>query len=130
MAFEGMQGLGRIIGSDSSFSVEDLVSNLLGFYIAVRPGIDYLSLCQPVSVEASLKVWDTHGAVGSHQNRRFTPGYFECEKCSSRGPFPRELQQIQPIPKSGDTRGANQYFRDWLDMDTWINGRPPMRPIY
>ena len=125
MAFEDFQGWGSFI-SDSSFSVEDLISNLISFYNAVRPNIDYEGLCQPVSVDASYKVWDTYGAVGSHKNRVFRPIYFDCDECPCQGPFPQELQRITPAEKSGDIRGANQYFRDWLESDDWINGMPPI----
>ncbi len=125
MEFEAMQGLA--FWSDSSFSVEDLVSNMISFYNAVRPGPDYLALCQPVSKEASLKIWDTKGAVGSHKNKKFEPVYFDCDECLAKGPYPIELQKIVPARKTGSINGANEYFRDWLQMDDWVDGIPPMR---
>lgn len=44
--------------TDSGFSVEDLVSDLIGFYKTVRPKIDYVALCKPVSKDESLRIWD------------------------------------------------------------------------
>ena len=35
--------------TDSGYSAEDLVSNLVGFYRAVRPGFPYIKECRPVS---------------------------------------------------------------------------------
>lgn len=125
MKFEAMQGLA--FWSDSSFSVEDLVSNMIGFYKAVRPGPDYVALCQPVSIEASLKIWDTKGAVGSHKNKKFEPVYFDCDECTAKGPYPIELQKITPATKTGSIKTPNEYFRDWLQIDDWIDGMPPMR---
>ena len=125
MEFESMQGWA--VWSDSSFSVEDLVSNMIGFYRAVRPGPDYVALCQPVSKEASLKIWDTKGAVGSHKNKKFEPVFFDCDECTAKGPFPIELQKITPATKTGSIKGANEYFRDWLDLDNYYGGIPPIR---
>jgi hypothetical protein len=116
--FESRQGLA--VWSDSSFSVEDLVSDLIGFYTAVRPQIDYLRLCEPVSKDASYKVWDTFGPVGSTKNKTFEPVFFDCDECRSKGPFPQELQRIKPATKGAD-------FRDWLDLDDWPGGIPPIR---
>ncbi len=117
MEFEAMQGWGALIGSDSSFSVEDLVSNMIGFYNVVRPGPDYVALCQPVSKEASLKIWDTKGAVGSHKNKKFEPVFFDCDECTAKGPFPIELQKIIPAIKTNSIAGASQFFRDWKPTD-------------
>jgi hypothetical protein len=93
---------------DSSFSEEDLVSDLIGFYVAVRPGIDVLRLCRPVSQAASLAVWDTYGSVGSNKNHTFSPRFHPCDECRGAGRFPGEFQQIVPAPKG-------PLFRDW----TW-----------
>ena len=93
---------------DSSFSEEDLVSDLIGFYVAVRPGIDVLALCNPVSKDASLKVWDTYGSVGSNKNHTFTPRFHPCDECRGPTRFPAAFQQIVPAPKG-------PLFRDW----TW-----------
>ena len=49
-AFENLQSnwLFRLV-TDSGYSAEDLVSNLIGFYRAVYPSKQFISLCQPVS---------------------------------------------------------------------------------
>ncbi|MEK7725450.1 MAG: DUF4056 domain-containing protein [Acidobacteriota bacterium] len=117
MLFEDFQGWGEYFGKDSSFSVEDLVSNLVGFYTVVRPGTDYVALCEPVSKEASLKIWDTFGSVGSHKNKKFEPVYFDCSECTAKGPFPKELQQIVPAIKTDSIDKPYQYFRDWTASD-------------
>jgi len=54
--------------TDSGFSAENLVSNIIGFYRAVRPGRDYISMCQPVSKEAALQVWDAQRGAGGEEN--------------------------------------------------------------
>ncbi|MCS7026604.1 MAG: hypothetical protein NZV14_17545 [Bryobacteraceae bacterium] len=122
-AFEDLQGqfpsivpgLGRV--ADSSYSQEDLISNLLGFYKAVRPGTDYLQLCAPVSVEASKKVWDQYGSVGSIKNKNFfKPITHPCEECKGRSIFPPQLQVIQPAQKEPLKKGAK--FRDWSWRDS------------
>jgi hypothetical protein len=93
---------------DSSFSEEDLVSDLIGFYVAVRPGVDVRALCKPVSTQAALDVWDTYGSVGSHKNHTFTPMFHPCDECKGAGRFPALFQQILPAAKG-------TIFRDW----TW-----------
>lgn len=91
---------------DSSFSEEDLVSDLIGFYVAVRPGIRPRELCHAVSKEASLAVWDTYGSVGSNKNHSFNPVFHPCDECKGAGRFPAVLQQITPATKG-------RLFRDW-----------------
>lgn len=106
--FEKKQGLAFWSGSD--FSVEDLVSNLISFYLAVRPGPDYLKLCQPVSSAESLKVLDRYPHAFASRNKNFMPIYFESDACSCPGPFPPELQRIKPAKKG-------TLFRDWTIQD-------------
>jgi hypothetical protein len=86
MGFETMQSnwfYRNIAGTDSGFSAEDLVSNLIGFYKATDPSLDIHKICQVVSPDASLKVWDTYGAVGQHKNRTFKPLFFPCAECDA-----------------------------------------------
>lgn len=95
------------VTTDSGYSEEDLVSNLIGFYLVVRPGVRYLDLCQEVSKKASLKVWDKFGAVGSNKNTNFSPVFHECDECKgARMQFPSSLEVIRPAQ-----RGA--LYRDW-----------------
>lgn len=116
--FESMQGLA--FWSDSSFSQEDLVSNIIGFYSAVQgvPFERYMALCKQVTVKASLEVFDTSGSPGSMKNKTFEPIFHECTECAAKGPFPSEFKAIQPATKG-------QLFRDWLPKDG--APRPPGR---
>lgn len=108
--FESTQWWVSIFGllSSSSFSEEDLVSDLLGFYRVVRPGVDYMGLCQPVSADASRAVWDADGGLGKNETTQ--PIFHACTECQGTPRFPRELQQIQPAPKG--RRGGN-LWRNW-----------------
>lgn len=101
--FEKLQSTG-IYGlmSDSGYSAEDLVSNLIGFYRAVRPGPAYVKNCKPVSKAAALQVWNTYGKVGSYKNPTTSPFLFPCKECSASftgpvcGTLPSFLSLIQP----------------------------------
>ena len=91
-SFESMQaGFPFSWVTDSGYSVEDLMSNLLGFYRAVNPG-DYIKQCEPVTAEEAFYVWDTYGAVGSIKNMKFQPYLF---KTSPNDPTPVGLA---PLP--------------------------------
>lgn len=117
LKFETMQGsfpFGTFT-SDSSFSQEDLVSNLIGFYRAVRPQVDYLSLCQAVSKDASKAVWDAEGSVGSVKNKNFKPVFHTCTECATAPVFPPQLQAICPAVKGTLKKGEE--FRDWVSAE-------------
>jgi hypothetical protein len=82
--------------TDSGFSEEDLVSDLIGFYLAVRPNLDWEALCLPVSTAASLAIWDKNGSVGSHKNRTLTPNLYPCAECTNKkSSFPSEFSEIR-----------------------------------
>ncbi len=51
--------------SDSEFSCEDLVSNLLGFYKSVLPR-NYMSLTKPKNKEYDYKIWGYYGPVDKY----------------------------------------------------------------
>ena len=117
-AFESMQGSGiqSLKTSASSFSLEDLPSNILGFYRAVAPGPDYIRECVPVSKKASLAIWDSYGAVGSQKNQSTTKiKLFPCSECGTtrKAPefvdFPPFLSTITPTAKGG----PDPLWRDW-----------------
>jgi hypothetical protein len=103
---------------DSSFSEEDLVSDLIGFYVAVRPGLKPKDLCKAVSKEASLAVWDTYGSVGSNKNHTFSPAYHPCDECKGAGRFPAAFQQIVPAQKG-------TLFRSWTVAGRTTFGSDP-----
>jgi len=93
VAFEQLQSSWPMSSvTDSGFSVEDLVSNLIGFYRAINPKVDYLALCEPVSAKEAYEIWDTYGSVGSHKNTSFSPMFFSLltEK--------RDCMQTHPKP--------------------------------
>lgn len=99
-AFEALQGsFPWKLVTDSGFSEEDLVSDLIGFYRTVRPGIKPLELCRPISRDASLAVWDAYGSVGSNKNRTFKPVFHPCDECMGPKRFPPTFKQIQPASK-------------------------------
>jgi hypothetical protein len=103
LGFESLQASMSLL-TDSGFSQEDLVSNLIGFYIAVHGALDWRTLCRPVSTEASLAVWDANGPVGQHKNQVFSPQFHDCEECRARHrvhvpQFPAAFQSIQPAAK-------------------------------
>jgi hypothetical protein len=101
VAFEGLQNnwFYRKL-TDSGYSAEDLVSNLIGFYRAINPGIDYIKLCEPVSKEQALAVWDTYGAVGNTKNYTATPILYPNPLlvCGlpRHGELPGQLNTIKP----------------------------------
>lgn len=61
--------------TDSGFSGEDLVSDLLGFYRVVST-TDPFSLLRPVSKDEALKRWDYYGKIGNWKNETFQPLLF------------------------------------------------------
>ena len=61
--------------TDSGFSGEDLVSDLLGFYRVVSIQDPFPQL-RPVSREDTLKRWDYYGKIGNWKNKTFQPLLF------------------------------------------------------
>ena len=103
MGFESLQASMSLL-TDSGFSQEDLVSNLIGFYMVVHGALDWKNLCKPVSTEASLAVWDANGPVGSHKtkssSRSSTPARNAraSTMCSCRAFLPR-FSPYSPHPR-------------------------------
>jgi hypothetical protein len=87
--------------TDSGFSGEDLVSDLLGFYRVVSIQNPF-PLLRPVSKEEALKRWDYYGKIGSFKNDRFTPLLFpDPERFPNnarphRGVLPPFMQMVTP----------------------------------
>jgi hypothetical protein len=118
IGFEDMQGDFLL---ESSFSGEDLISDLIGFYRALRPDKDYIALSQPVSKAAALQIWDKFGSVGQNKNRSFGVPLYPCSECQispqgpAKSPLPGWLDTIKSTTKGN-------LFRDWDRlMDTQIN---------
>ena len=88
------------LATDSGYSAEDLVSNIISFYRALNPNIDYLRVCQPVSLSTALEIWDRHGAVGENKNRTHVPYLYPVLNSGSGVPMcaelPLELNIIKP----------------------------------
>lgn len=95
--------------TDSGFSAEDLVSDLLGFYKAVRPQ-NYWPWLKIVSKEAALRRWDYYGALGSFKNRGFNPLLF---------PDPADTR-IPHIPYKGRLPNFMMSIRPFTQFDSDI----------
>lgn len=91
--------------TDSGFSVEDLVSNLLGFYRAVEPGRPYFKLIKPVPKEMALYLWDSFGGIKRYKNRTTEPYLFHLydypNQKAVKGMLPAFLNVYTPA-KAGD----------------------------
>lgn len=86
--------------TDSGFSGEDLVSDLLGFYRVVSVNHPFAWL-RPVSKAEALKRWDYYGKIGNWKNHNFTPLLFpDPEKFPYARPYkgalPNFMQSINP----------------------------------
>jgi hypothetical protein len=74
--FEAFQGaFPNNLVTDSGFSGEDLVSDLLGFYRVVSVQNPF-GMLYPVSKDEALKRWDFYGKIGSWKNETFQPLLF------------------------------------------------------
>jgi len=109
--FEDLQSSFSFV-TDSGYSQDDLVSNLLGFYIGVGEITqEYaLKLSHPVSAKSALSIWDKESAVGANKNKKWEPlfarktGYESDTQCLdecalAKREFPAEFQSIEPAPK-------------------------------
>lgn len=86
--------------TDSGYSGEDLVSNLVGFYSAFRdiPQSQMREICGETSVEESYRIWDTYlpNGLGAMKNRTTKPLLFGDKDAQD---FPIQLTTIQPFPE-------------------------------
>lgn len=78
--------------TDSGFSGEDLVSDLLGFYRVVSVKNPF-SMLRPVSKEEALKRWDHYGKIGIWKNKTFQPLLFPDP---AKNPHARPYKGILP----------------------------------
>ncbi|WP_414147577.1 hypothetical protein ACMGGR_18690 [Erwinia sp. BNK-24-b] len=99
--FEGFQASFPFnMVTDSGFSGEDLVSDLLGFYRAISSKNLFPAL-RPVSKEEALRRWDRYGPIGSFKNDSFLPLLFpDPQKYPNarprRGVLPDFMTTIRP----------------------------------
>lgn len=98
---------------DSGFSEEDLPSDLIGFYMAVRGYTPtwIKEMCSVVdNVEATKELYQIIG--GLTRSRTWDPtdynGFTPC--CIGKLEWPRELDTIKPSPKG-------RKWRDWTSLD-------------
>ncbi|CAI1508010.1 Uncharacterised protein [Serratia fonticola] len=107
--FESMQGSFPFnLVTDSGFSGEDLVSDLLGFYRATTHPNPF-ELLRPVSKEEALKRWDYYGPIGSYKNESFRPLLFpDPEKFRNSKPYFGQLPSfMQAITPYNDFKSGN-----------------------
>ncbi|WBM71313.1 hypothetical protein OH773_03335 [Buttiauxella sp. WJP83] len=100
--------------SDSGFSGEDLVSDLVGFYRVFGAGIDPIILAQPTSKEYALWIWDHYGPVGNFKNKEFRPLLFPqpspyTGNSPRKGLIPSWLNYIKPLPNLENPHTLNRY---------------------
>lgn len=99
--FEGLQASFPIsIATDSGFSGEDLVSDLLGFYRVVSSE-DPIGMLRPVGKQEALKRWDYYGKIGGWKNYDFCPLLFpDPERFKNsrprKGVLPKFMQTVKP----------------------------------
>ena len=97
--------------TDSGFSQEDLISNVVGFYQAVNnlPSGFVSGACKEVSVQASLDLWDKYLAKGIGRLKNYShahPYYYRCGECSGQPLFPQVFRSITPAKP-----GNGQFIR-------------------
>lgn len=99
--FESFQGFfpNRLV-TDSGFSGEDLISDLLGFYRVVSVQ-NLFEMLRPVSKKEALKRWDYYGKIGSWKNETFQPVLFpDPEKFPHarprKGDLPPFMKTVRP----------------------------------
>ncbi|MFN4117981.1 hypothetical protein [Acidovorax sp.] len=98
--------------TDSGFSQEDLVSNLISFHIAIGTvtQAQVMALAEPVSQATAFQIWDRYGSVGSNKNRGFRPLFppntamitdkCRIDECVSVAPrIPEFLGSVTPAKK-------------------------------
>lgn len=102
--FERLQGAFpfSIVSGASSFSLEDLMSNLIGFYSAFRalPQARMRQICGELSVAESYRIWDKHlpNGLSGLRNRTTRPILFPSRKCAAGSTaFPPMLNGIRPV---------------------------------
>jgi len=107
--FEGLQASFPInLITDSGFSGEDLISNLLGFYRVVSIQ-DPFEILRPVSKKEALKRWDHYGPIGSWKNEGFKPILF---------PDPDKSPNARP--REGVLPNFMQTVKPWSDFSSGI----------
>lgn len=94
--------------TDSGFSGEDLVSDLLGFYRVVAMSNPF-ELLHPVSKAEALRRWDYYGKIGSWKNDSFLPLLF---------PDPEKFPNAEP--RKGILPNFMTTISPWRDFHSGI----------
>ncbi len=126
--FEDFQGSFPGTGH-SSFSIEDVVSNVLGFYNIVR-GTNWRKECGVVTKEASLKVFDNYkDQINRTKVATPSPIFFDCSECKSQPKFPSVFKSINVLSPKVKNFYVNRTFqygsksRFWLPIDDGLQLR-------
>lgn len=107
--FEGLQASFPVsLVTDSGFSGEDLVSDLLGFYRVVSIPKPF-GMLRVVSREKALKRWDHYGKIGGWKNESFRPLLF---------PDPDIFPNVRPY--KGNLPNFMRTVRPWSDFRSGI----------
>jgi hypothetical protein len=111
--------------SDSGYSAEDLVSNMIGFYAVFR-GVSQAQmrqLCGEVSVAESLRIWDAHlpNGLGGLKNPTTRPILFPSGSCTAGTRFPTELSSLVAESQGVRYRAPARRFIDGMLVNA---GRP------
>ncbi|NUH53817.1 hypothetical protein HUK76_08900 [Citrobacter portucalensis] len=106
--------------TDSGFSVEDLVSDLVGFYRVFGTGPDPFYLAKPVSYETAAQIWDAHDPIGTFKNRDFLPFLFSTHPPFKYGEpikknLPDWMNYIKPLNESFSGLMCNQFHSNPID---------------
>lgn len=116
--------------SDSGFSAEDLLSDLVGFYRVFGSGPDPLWLAKPVSYQTAIQIWDASGSPGKFKNRKFAPYLFQKKVPFKYGvPIKRELPKwmnyINPLDHANSGLLFNEYknspIKSYFRKDNQLN---------
>lgn len=107
--FEGLQSRFPLsLTTDSGFSGEDLVSDLLGFYrvVSIQNPFGFL---RPVCKQDALKRWDYYGKIGSWKNETFQPLL-----------FPDPERSPNSRPRKGELPNFMKTVKPWSDFRSGI----------
>lgn len=77
--------------TNSSFSAEDFVANLIGFYRAVEPNNQFISICELVSKNIALKYGINMGG-GDNKNTTTIPYIYPLPNSSRSTPLRMSLR--------------------------------------
>lgn len=103
LSFEAYQDrwVWRVL-TDSGFSAEDLVSNMVGFYRALhgKSEAEMRAMCGDVGEAESLAIWDSQvpDGLGAIKNRTTQPIYFTTSACPGPQSLPTEFRSLQLSP--------------------------------